>query len=96
MPSVWLTFWRHLHADYMYFAVVHVDVWNGASWITVLEGYPQPVTNDIEWKEIDLELTAHKNPAMRVRFCHQRNNGAYFHGGWSVDDVTIGEIACTP
>ena len=96
LPSVWLTFWRHLHADYMYFAVVHVDVWNGASWITVLEGYPQPVTNDMQWQEIDLELTEHKNPAMQVRFCHQRNNGAYFHGGWSLDDVTIGEIACTP
>lgn len=96
LGAVWLTFWRHLHVDYANFVVNRIEVHDGTKWVLVEEGYPQPVTNDPQWKQVTLDLTAHKSDAMRVRICHQRNNGAYFHAGWSVDDVTVAPLPCTP
>jgi hypothetical protein len=96
LAAVWFTFWRHLHTDHANYAVSRIEVFDGQSWTTIEQGYPQPVINDATWKQITFDITAYKSPKMQVRICHQRNNGAYQHGGWSVDDVTIGPISCSP
>jgi hypothetical protein len=96
LPTVFFTYWRHGHLDYTNYVVNRIEVWNGMSWVTLQMGYPNPGINDANWTSFNFDVTAHKNPEMQVRICHQRNSGALSHGGWSVDDVTIGPKVCTP
>jgi hypothetical protein len=97
MPTAWVTFWRHLHSDYTNFAIQRIEVWNGAQWVLLEQGYASPVSNDAQWKEIKFDISAHKNKDLQVRICHNRNQGgAYTYGGWSVDDLTISPVSCNP
>jgi hypothetical protein len=96
MPTVWWTFWRHLHTDYTNYAVSTVEVFNGNIWTTLQSGYASPGINDPDWTEHKFDISAHKSANMQVRICHTRNGGAFDHGGWSVDDVTISPVSCTP
>ncbi|MBK7827818.1 hypothetical protein [Nannocystis sp.] len=97
LPTVWWTFWRHLHSDYTPYSIQRLEVFNGNAWILLETGYANNVTNDPNWKEIKFDVTAHKNANMQVRICHSRGaGGSYDHGGWSVDDVTISQVSCTP
>ena len=93
--ELWLTFWRHLHADLAPKVISRVDVWNGNAWITVDEGYEQ-IVNDAEWKEFNFDVTAYKGTKILVRFCVRRQLGSANHPSWSVDDVTFAPKACTP
>ena len=97
LPTAWISFWRHLHADYPNYAIQRIEVFNGNTWVLLETGYGPPVTNDADWKQIKFDVTAHKNANMQFRICHSRTSaGSYSHGGWSVDDVTIAATACTP
>jgi hypothetical protein len=97
LPSVWLTYWRHLHADYSPFMISNVQVFNGNTWQQVATTGASPCTNDGGWMELGHNVTAHSNANFRVRFCHAvGQGGAYPSGQWSVDDVTIGPAQCTP
>lgn len=101
MPTSWITFWRHLHSDYANtWAIQRIEVWDGAKWVLLEQGYNSnnfTVINDAAWTEVKFDITAYKNAALQVRICHNRvSSNAYNYGGWSVDDVTIAPIACTP
>lgn len=96
LGSVWLTYWRHLHADYSPFMISKVQVFDGNTWQQVYTTAGLCL-NDVSWTEVGHNVTAYSNANFRVRFCHSvGSEGAYNSGQWSVDDVTIGPAQCTP
>jgi hypothetical protein len=92
---LWVTFWRHLHAPAQPDVVHTVDVWNGATWKNLQKGY-EVVTNDAAWTRIELNASGYGAVDFRVRICVERLAGAPDFAGWSVDDVTVASVACTP
>jgi hypothetical protein len=96
LPSVWLTYWRHLHADYSPYMTSKVEVFNGTSWQQIWSTGAS-CTNDPNWYEMAHNVTAHSNASFRVRFCYSIGSaGVFASGGWSIDDLTIGPAQCTP
>jgi hypothetical protein len=97
LGSVWLTYWRHLHADFSPYMTSTVQVYNGASWTTIWSTGASACVNDNAWTEMGHNVSAYSNANFRVRFCYSiGSTGVFSSGGWSVDDVTIGPAQCTP
>lgn len=95
-PSLWLTFWRHLHVDNLPFMTNTIEVWNGKEWKELESGYPNPGVGDVGWTLKSYDMTDHVNSALQVRICVAQTAAAKAVGGWSVDDITIGPFVCTP
>jgi len=96
LATVWLTYWRHLHADYSPFMNSSVQVYNGVSWTSVWTTGGS-CTNDGVWTQMAHNLTSYKAVNMQVRFCHSVGDSfVYSSGGWNIDDVVIGPAQCTP
>jgi len=93
--SLWLTFWRHLHTDYFPFAQHTIEVFDG-EWQNIETGYANPGIDDPEWSFQAYDIGVYKNAALQVRICYARDDVAFIHAGWSVDDLTVGPYACTP
>lgn len=91
-----LSFWRHLHTDYFPFVTHTIEVFDGAAWQQLEKGYANPGVNDGAWTFLSYDLDAHINDALRVRVCLAQTPEALAHGGWSLDDLTVGPYACTP
>jgi hypothetical protein len=93
--TLWVSFWRHLHAPALP-AVIHtVDVWNGASWKTLETGYDD-LSDDAAWSFVKLNATGSQAKDFRVRVCVERLVGAPDFAGWSIDDLTVAPVPCTP
>jgi hypothetical protein len=93
---VWLDFWRHGHLDYVGFQTNRIQVWDGAAWAQLYVNDTNDCENDALWTNHAYDVTAYKNPAFQVRFCTENTSGAYDTGNWTIDDLTIAPIACTP
>ncbi len=94
-PTLYVSFWHHLHAPAQPQVIHTVDVWNGISWQNLETGYPA-LSDDAEWTFVSHDASSHQAPDFRVRICEERKAGAPDYAGWSVDDVTIAATACTP
>lgn len=88
--NVQLEFWKHLHSDYVPFMRNKVEVFNGTSWV---ELYTSPLgvcENDLDWSQLNYDITPFKNSVFRVRFGYSvEASGSFLSGGWSVDDIRI-------
>lgn len=93
--SLWVSFWRHLHTPSQPLVIHTVEVWNGVAWKPLDTGYPA-IVDDGEWTFVKYNATSHKAADFRLRICTERLAGAANFAGWSVDDVTIAAVACTP
>ena len=93
--SLWVSFWRHLHAPPLPLVIHRVDVWNGATWKNLENGYNQ-TTNDAAWSFVKLNASGSQAKDFRVRVCVERLPGAPDFAGWSIDDVTVAPVPCTP
>ena len=97
---VLLSFWRWLNSDYLPFMQNQIEVWNGAAWIPIwMSGDPPQVQDSPPegpgWNQHVHDLTALKNPAMKVRFgFNVASQGAFTIGSWNIDDVRIGSAVC--
>lgn len=97
LATVWLTYWRHLHADYPSYMTSHVQVFNGVSWNQVWTGPESQCTNDAAWTQMAHNITAYKAVNMQVRFCFSvGSSGVYSTGGWNLDDILVGPALCNP
>jgi len=67
-----------------------VEVWNGKAWVKVWEYLEKPPSCTAnEWSKVTVDLTAHKNEALRIRFGLANHiEGTEFYG-WAIDDVAI-------
>lgn len=93
---LWLTFWRHIHTDYFPFVVNTVEAFDGKIWQEVDIGFANPGVGDPDWTFVEYDLSAYTGPKLRVRICFSQTDAALEHGGWSLDDVTVGPYSCTP
>lgn len=96
VAQLWLGFWRHLHTDYFPFVQHTIDAFDGQDWQNVEVGYANPGIDDLDWSFQQYDITAFRNAALRVRICYSRDDMAFIHAGWSVDDLTVGPFVCTP
>ena len=99
LSSAWLTYWRHLHSDYTPYMRNKVEVSSngGGSWTELWGTGGSPCTNDQAWTQQSFNVTAYKSAQFRVRFCYNvASNGVFSSGSWSLDDVTVAPITCTP
>lgn len=81
-----------------------VDVWNGKTWVRVWQSFDTPsaqasaacfdfkIRNWV-WKTLQLDVAAHKNSAMRVRF-GVATHIAQLVAGWTVDDISLVSAPC--
>ncbi len=94
---VWLSYWRHLHADYPPYMNTTVQVANGGGWTTLWSVAGGACINDAAWTQQAFDVTAYKSASFQVRFCHNIGQaGAFASGGWSIDDLVVGPAQCTP
>lgn len=95
MGSVHFEFWRVLNSDYAPYMNNIVEVFDGATWHTLFESGEDPVT-DFAWTKQSYDVTAYKNPAMKVRFGFdiQDSFGVFTESSWNVDDVVIASAPC--
>jgi len=93
--NLWVSFWRHLHTPAKPKLIHTVDAWNGAVWINLETGHDKTI-NDPAWTFVKFDASAAKSKTFRVRICVERLDGAPDYAGWSVDDLTVAPVACTP
>lgn len=93
--QVVLSYWRWLNSDGAPDMTNSVEVYDGEGWQVVWDtdgGAPQ----DAGWAHHVLDISAHANPALQVRFGYAvGDGGALAVAGWNVDDVTILTDACS-
>jgi hypothetical protein len=90
-----LSFFRWLLSDYQPYMTNYLEVWNGAQWVLVWNSGPAPEIADNAWVYVEHDLTAYKNPTMRVRFGFSIDSGgAYSVGSWNLDDVLVASQGC--
>lgn len=97
--DVYLTYWRHLHADYTPYMQSQVEYSvDNTNWNLVWQTGNAPCTNDNAWTEQSFELPLAANSAqVWLRFGYRvGSTGVFTSGSWSLDDVTVGPAACTP
>jgi hypothetical protein len=88
-------YYRWLNSDYDPYMHNVVEVYNGASWVTLWKSGGSPGIADNAWLYFSYDVTAHKNAAMKVRFGFDiTNSGVFTVGSWNVDDVMIASVAC--
>jgi hypothetical protein len=96
--TVTLSYWRWLNCDMQPFVSATIEVWNGASWITLWQNSTDSLTTDSAWSRYEFDVTAHKNAGFRVRFGHQTNTQSMFlafvMSGWNVDGLTLASEGC--
>lgn len=95
MGTLWLSFWRHLHTPPSPGVISTIEVWNGAAWKSLQTGFVATV-NDPAWTFQKFNVTGNHSADFKVRICMEREDGAPEVAGWSVDDLTVAPIACTP
>jgi len=93
--SLWVSFWRHLHAPALPAAKHTVEVFSGGVW-TVLETGYDVVSNDDDWTFVKFDASGKQSKTFRVRICLERVGAGQNFAGWSVDDLTIAPLPCTP
>ena len=93
--SLWLSFWRHLHAPATPGVTSKIEIWNGVAWKTVASGYPQTI-NDVAWSFQKYNITGNGAKDFKVRICVERQQGSPDFAGWSLDDLVVAPTACTP
>lgn len=93
--SLWVSFWRHLHAPPKPLVIHRVDVWNGVAWKNLETGHDLTM-NDADWNFVQFNASGSQAKNFRVRVCVERLGGAPNFAGWSIDDLTVAPVPCTP
>lgn len=93
--DVHLSFWRWLVSDYTPYMKNQIQVFNGTTWVTLLETGGLPAVADKAWGFFSYDVSAYKNPAFQARWCFSiGSTGVFLVPSWNVDDVTVGPAAC--
>ena len=98
-------FYRWLDSDYPPYMTNVIDVWNGAQWVnlwtqpddgTEITDNPNAFSPGSGWTFIQHDVTAYKNPAMKIRFGFKIEDdiGVYNIGSWNINDVLVASAAC--
>ena len=98
--ELYLTYYRWLNSDYLPYMRNMVEVFNGIKWVEVWTSGSSPGIQDSPpvgtgWTFQAHNITAYKNPLLKVRFGYEiKSGGAFTIGSWNLDDVKLQNIAC--
>jgi hypothetical protein len=85
-----LEYSRWLNSDYTPYMQNQVQVFNGATWITVWESGGSPSIADNSWIQQTFDVTAFKNANMQVRFGYTiGSSGVFSVSSWNLDDIKV-------
>lgn len=88
--TVKLQFYRWLNSDYTSFMQNNVEVFDGASWVSLFLTGGSPGVQDNSWTFQEFDVTAYKNANFQVRFGMSTGaSGVFSVSSWNVDDVTV-------
>lgn len=96
--NVMLDYWRWLNSDWYAWMVNSVEVYNGAAWVAVwsephvyVMGAASETILDAAWTNVTYDLTAYRNPNMRIRFGFktQVDIDSWLMSSWNLDDVVV-------
>lgn len=94
-PTVMLRYHRWLNTDYTPWMTNTIEVWNGAAWENAFITGGPPGVQDGAWTLHELDLSAHANGAMRIRFgVSVGQSGAFTVSSWNIDDVRVTSDLC--
>ena len=90
-----LDLWRWLNSDYTPYMQNRIEVWDGASWVTVWQSAGPPALQDGAWTNVRYDVSAHANAAMQIRIGFNINSGGvYTCSQWNVDDISVWGVIC--
>lgn len=96
--NIMLDYWRWLNSDWYAWMVNSIEVYNGASWVTIwsepsvfIVGNASETILDASWTNVTYDLTAYKNSAMQIRFGFktQVDLDSWRMSSWNLDDVVV-------
>jgi hypothetical protein len=88
--SVTLEYWRWLNTDYPPYESSTIEVFNGTSWVQIYANPSGSLVTDNAWTKVQLDVTAYKNAAFRVRWGNAITSAGVFDmSGWNIDDVRV-------
>jgi hypothetical protein len=88
--TVVFEYYRWLNSDYTPYMQNQVQVYNGASWVTVWQSAGPPGIQDTAWTLQSFDVTAYKNANMQIRFGYTIGSaGVFTVSSWNVDDVKV-------
>ncbi|MGK3966183.1 DNRLRE domain-containing protein [Sorangium sp. So ce1667] len=95
--DVTLSFYRWLNSDYAPYMHNTVEVFDGASWVTLWASGGSPGVEDTSWTPVTHDLTPYRSATTRVRFGFDvTSGGAYTIGSWNIDDVYVTQACGDP
>ncbi len=84
--NVTLSFKRWLNSDYPPYMNDRIEVFNGAAWIAIWNGFP----TDPSWQTLTYDVTSYANANFRVRFGFNiTSSGVSKVSSWNLDDVQV-------
>lgn len=90
LTNATLNFYRWLNSDYTPYMNNTVEVFNGASWVTIWSSGGAPGILDASWQFQTFNVTPYINANFRVRFGKTvGSGGAFTVSSWNLDDITI-------
>jgi hypothetical protein len=98
--ELYLTYYRWLNSDYLPYMRNMVEVFDGTKWVEVWTSGNSPGIQDSPpvgtgWTFQAHNITAYKNPMLKVRFGYEIKSGGVFTiGSWNLDDVKLQNVAC--
>ena len=85
-----LDYYRWLNSDYTPYMQNQVQVYDGTTWITIWQSGASPGIQDASWTFQSFDITAFKNPSMKIRFGFDIGSGGVFTvSSWNIDDVVV-------
>ena len=97
LGNITLEFYRWLNSDYTPYMKNKIDVFDGASWVTLWMSGGSPGVLDAEWTPQVFDISAFSNSALRVRFGYSiGSGGVYTVSSWNLDDVSITSMDPVP
>ncbi len=96
--NIMLDYWRWLNSDWYAWMVNTIQVYNGASWVTIwsepsvfVTGMANETILENAWTNQTYNLTTYKNTNMRVRFglATQVDIDSFRMSSWNIDDVVV-------
>ena len=93
--SLFLEYYRWLNSDFAPYMQNIVEVFDGTGWVKVWETAGSPGISDSSWVKQSIDISAHANANLRVRFGYKIGSTAVFTvSGWNIDDVKLITVKC--
>ncbi len=90
-----LSFWRWLGVERNLYDHAYIEVYNGASWISIFENGATTI-DESAWSQWNYNVSAYanNNANFRIRFGLGTTDVAWEYCGWNIDDISVTAVQC--